>query len=560
MAASVNGHKEETIDIDNSTAYSISEWIQKVLEPLEKDSTAKVKTSVEPVLFASKALKTLYEANQYESLWTDEKGLNENGVKLLQFLASSGQYGLDNRYYGAGNITSAVEEWSKNLSDKHKAAEIELSLSNGWLLLALHLHKGAVGKGQFLNSHFGTEASFYTDLLMLAAQERKLKEKAESLQPVHIHYRDLQKALSGFYLKKDVLPKGFVIRDDKKDSAGCAQDVTAALFYQGYLDTTSVTKEVYMEQLKKFQTEHGLVSDGVPGPSTRQLLLLDNKEKFKRVALNLERWRTSGLSFPDEYLLVNIPGFQVHLVKDGQISRTHKIIVGKPATPTPELQSAINQVVINPDWTVPQSIIRNEMRGKSVSYLSKYDIYQNGVKVSPGQVNWRAGGIRMVQPPGPTNSLGFIKMLFPNSHSVYLHDTPSRNLFETQVRAYSHGCMRMQNPLEMGEYLLKRDGKDISVDSIKAIIATGKMTYISLRNKMPVFVVYHTAFTDAGGVLQLYPDIYKKEDRNAAVLFYGKYDKTTDPSKGKVAIPSMGIRPEIIMPEDSLELAATVIP
>lgn len=558
MAASVNGHKEE--QMDKTAAYSISEWIQEALNPLEEDSTVKIKTSVEPVLFASKVLKTLYEANQYESLWTDEKGLNDKGVKLLQYLATTGQYGLDNRYYGAGNITSAVEEWMKNPSDKLKAAEIELSLSNGWLLLALHLHKGAVGKAQFLNSSFGTKASFYADLLTMAAKENKLKENAEALQPVHIHYRDLQKVLSGFYLKKDALPKGFAIRDHKKDSAGCAQDVMTALYYQGYLDSMSVGKEVYQEQLKKFQLDHGLISDGIPGPSTRQLLLLDNKEKFKRVALNLERWRTSGLSFPEEYLLVNIPGFQVHLVKDGQIFKTHKIIVGKPVTPTPELQSAINQVVINPDWTVPQSIIRNEMRGKSASYLSKYDIYQNGVKVSPGQVNWRAGGIRMVQPPGPTNALGFIKLLFPNSHSVYLHDTPSRNLFDTQVRAYSHGCMRMQNPLEMGEYLLKRDGKDISLDSIKTIIATGKMTYFTLSKKMPVFVVYHTAFADANGSLQLYPDIYKKEDLNAAVLFYGKYDKTTDPAKGKMAIPSMGARPEIILPEDSLELAATVIP
>lgn len=559
MAASANGVVKSDSFLPEKN-YSLKELLQQKLQPLDDDSTARIRTTVEPYLFSGPALRKVYQANEFGMLWVNEKGLNVKGNILLRTLASSGQYGLDNRYYGAGNIAADVETLLKDPKNKSLAVDVELSLTNGWLLLALHLHKGVVGKGQLLNHQFGHLSGFFADKLLEAAESEKLAEVLESLQPENIHYRQLQKALAGFYLKKDVLPMGFSIRDHKKDSVGCAQDVMAALFYQGYTDAPVVPAGIYREKLTKFQKDHHLVADGVPGPFTRQLLLLDTREKFRRVALNLERWRSSGMVLPREYILVNIPGFHSYVIRDGAFIRVHKMIVGKPITKTPELQSAINMVVINPDWTVPQSIIRKEMQGKSHAYLSKYNIYQGGRMITPGQINWGAGGIRMVQPPGAENALGYIKFMFPNSHSVYLHDTPSRKLFDTQVRAYSHGCMRMQNPLEMGEFLLKRDGRDISLDSIKAIIATGETKYIHLNNKMPVFVVYHTVMVDENGILQFYPDIYKKEDLNAAILFYGRYDKSVDPSKGKVAIPSIGARPEVEMPEDSLELAGTIIP
>jgi murein L,D-transpeptidase YcbB/YkuD len=559
MAASANGVAKSDTFLPGKS-YSINELLVDILQPLENDSISRIETSVEPFLFSGPALLEVYRTNGFKAIWVNENGLNDKGNVLLSTLASSGQYGLDNRYYGAGNIAAAVENLSKNPESKRLAAEIELSLTNGWLLLALHLYKGVVGNGQLLNHQFGNLSGFFAQKLLQAAASGKTDEALESLQPENIHYRQLQKALAGFYLKKDVLPKGFSIRDHKKDSAGCAQDVMAALYYQGYTDSLVIPTNIYREKLIKFQQDHHLVADGVPGPNTRQLLLLDNREKFRRLALNLERWRSSGWVMPSEYILVNIPGFYCYVIKDGAFIRAHKIIVGKPGTPTPELQSAVDQVVINPEWTVPQSIIRKEMRGKSHAYLSKYNIFQGGQKITPDQINWGAGGIKMVQPPGADNALGYIKFLFPNSYSVYLHDTPSRNLFDTQVRAYSHGCMRMQNPLEMGEFLLKRDGKDISVDSIKSIIATGVTKNFYLKNKMPLFVVYHTVMVDENGILQFYPDIYKKEDLNAAILFYGRYDESVDPSKGKVAIPSIGARPEVVMPEDSLELAGTIIP
>lgn len=562
MTASANGKTDslEKLDETLGSLPDLSQFICKKLQPLTTDSLARIKTDVEHILFSGPALKALYDSTQCRPIWFTGTDLNDAGKEWLRLLQTTERYGLSSKYYGAGNIAYAVAQLRKNPQLPELAADIEISLSNAWLLLALHLNKGAVGKNQLLNSSFGTEADFYANAVLEAIQQGKVQTRLESLQPSHIHYRNLQQALTGFYKSKNVLPEGFSIREHKRDSAGAAMDAMAALFYQGYTDSLWVDGATYSAALKKFQSEHGLVADGVPGPNTTRMLLTDNRERYRRVALNIERWRSEHFNFQKEYLFINIPAFEAYVVENDQYRKVHRVIVGKPSTKTPELRSDINLVVVNPDWTVPQSIIRNEMRGKSSSYLSKYNIYQNGQQVSPGQINWSAGGIKMVQPPGQSNALGLIKFMFNNSHSVYLHDTPNRNLFETTVRAYSHGCVRLQNPLEMGVFLLQRDGKNISLDSLKAMTEGGKLTNIRLNKSFPIYISYFTAFVDTAGILQLYPDLYKKEEQNAAVLFYGRYDKAVDPAKGKEAIPGIDALPEIFMPEDSLALQGVILP
>jgi L,D-transpeptidase YcbB len=558
--SAASGIVKDTLIEKKQPAFSLKTSIQEKLLPLTADSNARINTSVDPILFSGPALNALYQLTDFEAIWIDETGLNTFGKELVRLLQTTEKYGLNSKYYGAGDIAFAVARWHGKKEDAALATDIELSLSNAWLLLALHLHKGAVGQRQLLNRNFGNNPSTYASALLSALEEGKIQSRLEAFQPNHIHYRNLQKELAGFYRSKNVLPPDFNIRDHKKDSTGSRADAMQALFFHGYLDSMAVDPEIYTTALKRFQREHGLADDGVPGPNTRRLLLTDNDERYRRIALNIERWRSAGLIFPEEYLLVNIPAFEALLVKKEALIRSHRVIVGKPSTKTPELQSSINLVVVNPDWTVPQSIIRNEMRGKSHSYLSKYDIFQGGKKVSPGEVNWSAGGIKMVQPPGPTNALGLIKFMFNNAHSVYLHDTPNRNLFETNVRAYSHGCVRMQSPLEFGVYLLQRDGKNIDLDSLKQLVSTGKLTNIRLNKGLPIFLTYFTAFSDDSGVLQLYPDLYKKEEMNAAVLFFGRYDKSVDPSKGREAIPSIDALPELILPEDSAGLTNMLIP
>lgn len=551
---------EDVSDLTKSAfkASSVQEWIKFTLEPLMKDSASTISTEAEPLLFAVAPIFDLYSKNKFEPVWVNKVGLNKNGEEFLKILSNTEQYGLLKNYYGVNNISDALKAVQNKEEQPELLDDIELSMSNAWFLLALHLHEGAVGDGQLLNKNFGDNTDFYVKTLLESIESKKITSTLEGLQPQDFQYKNLQAALREIAGTKNKIPKGFTIPDHKADSATCAQKVLQALIYQGYLDTIPTSYVQYHEKLKKFQKDHGLEADGVPGPNTRALLLLDNTEKYNRIAMNLDRWRSQKYKFPGEYVFVNIPAFELYWIKDNTVLHKHRVVVGKPNTRTPNIISDINIVVLNPDWTVPQSIIRGELRHKSAGYLSRYNIFQNGVKVSPGEVNWGSGNVRVVQPPGATNALGFVKFLFQNSHSVYLHDTPSRSLFANSVRAYSHGCVRVQNPLDFGLELLKRDGRAMTMDSVQSIIHTGKTTNITLKNKMPIYIQYYTTAAIEAGQLAFYPDLYKREDIQASVLFYGRYDKSVDPNKARRAVPSIVARPEAIeLPEDSLSLQAT---
>ncbi len=540
-------------------ANTVQDWLKKSIEPHQGDSIVRnIKTEAEPVLFATKPIIDFYSGNQFEPVWVNEKGLNKAGEELLKILSQTEEYGLPKNYYGLDNIQDALNALKTKDEKPGLIADIELSLTNAWYLLALHLKEGAVGNAQLLNKDFGANSDFYTQVLRKSLDTKKIRKSLEDIQPQDFQYRKMLSALKEFTGIRNRIPKGFTIPDHKSDSSGCMQKAREALMYQGYLDSNQISHSKYLEELKHFQKDHGLEADGIPGPNTRALLLMDNEEKYKRIAMNLDRWRSHKYKFPEEYVFVNIPAFELYWIKGEEILHKHRIVVGKPGTQTPDIISDINLVVLNPDWSVPQSIIRGEMRHKSTGYLSRYKIYQNGASVSPGNVRWNAGGIRIVQPPGPTNALGFVKFLFPNNHLVYLHDTPSRSLFANSVRAYSHGCVRVQHPLDLAQELLKRDGRDINMDSIQAIIATGITNTITLKNKMPVYIQYYTTLVSENGHPAFYPDLYKREDAQASVLFYGRYDKSVDPNKAKKAVPSIVARPDAIkLPEDSVSLQAT---
>ncbi|HUH73440.1 MAG TPA: L,D-transpeptidase family protein [Chitinophagales bacterium] len=546
---------ESSVELKTST---IQDWLKLKIDKAQKDSASNITTEVEPNLFATVPIIEVYHQNEFEPLWVNENGLNKNGEELLKVLTKTEQYGLLKNYYGAENISSAVQLLLKKNENLETLADIELSLTNAWLLFALHLHEGAIYQDQMLNKDFGNQIDFYVQTLLKSLKKNRIKTTLEELQPQDFQYKNLQSVLVQLSTSKNKLPKGFSIPDHKSDSVACANKVIEALKYHGRLDTSEVNHQKYISTLKQFQLDHGLEADGIPGPNTRTLLLLDNEEKYKRIAINLDKWRGQKYQFPEEYLFVNVPAFELYWIKNNEVIEKHRVIVGKPGSSTPDIISEIYLVVINPDWTVPQSIIRGELRHKSSGYLSKYNIFQNGNKVSPGAVRWNSGSIRVVQPPGPSNALGNIKFLFKNNHSVYLHDTPSRNLFSNSVRAYSHGCIRVQNPLELGQNLLKRDGMELSLDSINCIIDTRKTNNISLKNKMPIYIQYYTSAAKSTTQAVFYPDLYNRQEKLAAVLFYGKYNQKANVNQAKKELPSIKAKPQAIeLPKDSLSLQST---
>ncbi len=241
------------------------------------------------------------------------------------------------------------------------------------------------------------------------------------------------------------------------------------------------------------------------------------------IIANMERWRWLPRDLGASYVMVNIPEYQLRMVRDGTIVHQTKVIIGKTETPTPIFSHNMEYLIVNPYWNIPPSIALKEMlprlqRDPYALQNRGFEVVRGGKVVDPASINWSAGvkGIGIRQPPGERNALGYIKFMFPNDHAVYLHDTPSRGLFSNATRAFSHGCIRVFEPFKFAETLLSKSN-GISEQKLRAMIG-GPERYIYLKEKIPVHLVYFTAFVDDSGQLQTRADVYGHHRRVKTAL------------------------------------------
>jgi L,D-transpeptidase YcbB len=261
------------------------------------------------------------------------------------------------------------------------------------------------------------------------------------------------------------------------------------------------------EAVRAFQERHGLPADGIAGASTLAELNRTAEDQIRKIELNLERWRRWRLTPADlgeRHILVNIAAFRLDAIEDGRSVLDMRVIVGRTDTPTPVVSSAIESVVLNPSWYVPKSIASKEILPKGRSYLRR-----NGFEVLPD------GKLR--QRPGANNSLGQVKLRFPNRFGVYLHDTPSRSLFDRTVRALSHGCVRLERPADLAAWVL-RDDPQWTPEAIQDALDSSRERSVALSEPIPVHIAYWTAWVDDLGTLWFGQDIYE-QDRELTSLF-----------------------------------------
>jgi murein L,D-transpeptidase YcbB/YkuD len=227
----------------------------------------------------------------------------------------------------------------------------------------------------------------------------------------------------------------------------------------------------------------------------------------------MERWRWYPREFEDDYFIINIPDYTLRVVKNDDTIRTHKVIIGRPSRKTPVLSSKLTHLIFNPTWTVPPTILKNDVvpaAARNRNYFSSKNITiydANNRVVSPW--NWNASrsrSYRYVQSPGATNSLGLVKFMFPNRFTVYLHDTNTRGFFEKDIRALSSGCIRVQDPFELTAYLLD-DPEKWNLEKIDSAINTGKTSQVQIKKEVYIHIFYWTAWSE-NGILQFRDDLY----------------------------------------------------
>lgn len=284
------------------------------------------------------------------------------------------------------------------------------------------------------------------------------------------------------------------------------------------------------EAVRRFQTRHGLKSTGVVGKSTVLALNVTARSRLRQLKVNLNRLRSLSSSAAKKYVVVNIPAAQIEAVENDQVVSRHAAVVGKVDRRTPLLKSRIHEVNFNPYWHVPQSIVRKDLvpqarqyarRGRDILTEYRIDAYAGNRKLDPKRIDWNSSAVYSYayrQQPWEENSLGFVKINFHNPHSVYMHDTPSKSLFNRNFRAQSSGCVRVQNVTQLVSWLLQPNGWDIS--SVAQMKQTGERKNVSLKRNVPVYFVYVTAWATKDGRVNFRRDLYGRDGVGATASAY----------------------------------------
>ena len=340
------------------------------------------------------------------------------------------------------------------------------------------------------------------------------------------------KELETVVLKRDLPEQGL-----RKGDLGDRVDLLRKrLAMTGDLDLPAGEAEPTFDEalegaVRRFQRRHGLEDDGIVGRETLAALNVPVEERVAQMEWNMERWRWVPHDLGDRYILVNIPEFKMRIVETPGSKVEMRIIVGKQYTATPVFSGMLNQLELNPAWNIPHRIAVEEVLPnirKDPGYLAKQRIsvfrdWRDGApEIDPETVDWsevngRNFSFKLRQEPGPLNPLGRLKFVFPNKFGVYLHDTPARGLFSKFARDVSHGCIRVEKPMELAALLL-RDDTRYPKEKILEWIGSGVRKTISMRNPIPVHILYWTAWVDDRGTIHFRKDIYGRDTLLATAL------------------------------------------
>ena len=535
---------EEMVEEPGKMDEKVSQLIQENLNYLE-NKKGRLNDSV--LLYQLPALTALYTQRSYSGVWSKEKKWLPQGDSLLKFLESIKLYGLFPEDYHVGQlkkIKDIFEADSLGERDKKNAvlwARADVLLSDAVINIITDLKLGRLPKDSItLRKDSVLSADFVSHKFNDIASATNFNSVIATLEPRHKGYQDLKAGIKNFLDKAEFkeVPK---INFPDSNKALLKTGVMNRLKQLGYLDSLSMQVDSLFlsKALTKFQQEKRLTADGKIGAQTIRELNLSDLEKFKRIAITLDRYKMLPDTMPAEYIWVNISAYNLKLFRHDTIIVNSRVVVGKPKTRSPVLSSSIYEIVTYPQWTIPQSIIVKEIlpaMKKNPGYLAKkgFGLFDSkGDEVDPYSVDWSKykKGIpyRIIQGSGDDNALGILKFNFRNKYAVYLHDTNQRFYFGLASRALSHGCIRVQEWEKMAFYILEREIESqknktsykLSMDSVRHWLATKEKHAIPVNNRMSVFIRYFTCEGINGQVI-FYEDIYNEDKELAEKLFHNK--------------------------------------
>ncbi|MFV0515460.1 MAG: murein L,D-transpeptidase [Jhaorihella sp.] len=484
------------------------------------------KQAVAEAASADPAIAAFYRNNGYEPVWTAEgDAARARRAALLDALSGAGAHGLPLDRYDPG----ALMQQMRAVRTTRDLGLAEVALSRAFAGYARDVQSGIltpsrVDEGIVREVHHVDTAAQLAGLAAAPGPSAYMRR----LAPRTAEYRALMKQKMRL---EDLIAGGGwgpAVPGGKYSPGDTGEGVIALrdrLIRMGYLDR-SVARDydgALTSAVQRFQIEHGLDSDGVAGPGTIEEINVAPRERLKSVIVAMERERWLGDDRGDRHILVNLTDFTAKIVDHGQVTFRTRSVVGKNVSThrSPEFSDVMEHMIVNPSWHVPRSIMTSEYLPQlqrnpgAASHLIITD--SRGRRVDRGSVDFTQFNRRnfpfdMRQPPGSRNALGRVKFMFPNKYNIYLHDTPQKALFQRETRAYSHGCIRLADPFDFAYAILDRQTEDPR-GYFHRVLDSGRETKVELERKIPVHIIYRTAFTTPRGQIEFRRDVYGRDAR-----------------------------------------------
>lgn len=515
-------------------------WLVSLVLALSAFGSSFYESALQHILYSVKKSKNstighIYAKLYYVPIWSGEEGLSYLAKDLFkQIKADATISPVSNIYTSLTNIeTLATSIYSNTASTVAQKMDLELKITALYYAYAKHYLHGdipwgsAKGKISSRGGAWVTQTPPYDPVSFLMASLKNGEFNFASTKPKNFNYAKLEAEVKRYreYQKSGQwkqLPNFGGLQIGAKSAALPA--LRERLKFMGDYDcastSSSVADECFKNAIIRFQNRHGLVATGYVTKDTKKLLTESIESKIRKMSLNLDRIKWLTRNSYNRHVVINVPAFKLNFYSGGKSIQTMRVITGKWKNPTPIFSDVVTTIVLNPYWNVPASILEKEMivnLRRNPNYLKRKNmkLYSgwDGKTIDPSTVDWKQykkGSkipYRVAQNPGYGNALGKIKFLFPNRFAVYMHDTPTKSLFKRNVRAFSHGCIRLQNPRGLLKTFSSFNSNVNYGTAIKRLKGNARQA-IALNNQVSIDVVYLTAFVDEKGVLNFRNDIY----------------------------------------------------